>query len=95
VIAQLSDVPVGGSAAARGPSGQKLLLGRPTVTTVVAFSAVCTHQGCTVEPSGAELGCPCHDSVFDAFTGRVLSGPASRPLAAFPVRVVGTDVVAG
>lgn len=95
VIAKLSDVPVGGSASARGPAGQQLLLARPTAATVVGFSAICTHQGCTVEPSGKELGCPCHDAVYDAFTGQVLSGPAPTPLPPFAVRVVGTDIVAG
>lgn len=92
-VAKLSDVPVRGSAAAKSPDGKPLLLARPTTTTVVAFSAVCTHQGCTVEPSGTQLGCPCHDSVFDAFTGAVVSGPAPRPLAPYAVAVRGSDVV--
>lgn len=92
-LAQLSDIPVGGSISARAPDGKPLLLARPTATTVVAFSAVCTHQGCTVEPDGAVLGCPCHDSSFDAFTGKVLSPPAPRPLPPYPVKVVGTAVL--
>lgn len=92
-LAKLTDIPVGGSASARGPAGQPILLARPTATTVVAFSARCTHQGCTVEPSGSRLGCPCHDSVYDAFTGKVLSGPAPAPLPPFAVRISGADVV--
>jgi cytochrome b6-f complex iron-sulfur subunit len=93
-IAKLADIPVGGSASAKGPSGQPLLLGRPTATTVVGFSAICTHQGCTVEPSGKQFACPCHGSVYDAFTGKNLSGPAPSPLHPFAVKVSGTDVVA-
>jgi cytochrome b6-f complex iron-sulfur subunit len=45
----------------------------------VAYSLVCTHLGCTVEPKGQEFACPCHGSRFDA-NGRVLKGPADRPL---------------
>ena len=92
-LAQLSAIPVGGSFSAKSPDRKPLLLARPTATTVVAFSAVCTHQGCTVEPDGAVLGCPCHDSSFDAFTGKVLSGPAPRPLPPYAVKVVGTAVL--
>ena len=93
-IAKLADVPVGGSASAKGPSGQPLLLARPTAMTVVGFSAICTHQGCTVEASGKQLACPCHGSVYDAFTGKNLSGPAPSPLHPFAVKVSGADIVA-
>jgi thiosulfate dehydrogenase [quinone] large subunit len=50
---------------------------------MVAYSAVCTHQGCTVgyDPRRRLLVCPCHGSTFDPARGaRVLSGPATRPL---------------
>ena len=94
VIAKLADIPVGGSASAKSPAGKPLLLARPTATTVVAFSAICTHQGCTVEPAGNHFGCPCHDSVYDAFTGKNISGPAPRPLSPFAVAISGEDVVA-
>lgn len=94
MIANLTDIPVGGSASARGPAGEKLLVARPTATTVVAFSAICTHQGCIVEPDGDRLVCPCHGSVYEAFTGKNIAGPAPRPLPAFPVRLDGDRVVA-
>jgi rieske iron-sulfur protein len=58
---------------------------------LVAYSAICTHLGCTVLPSLSEQGyivCPCHASVFDpAADARVISGPANRPLPALPVEV--------
>ncbi len=46
-----------------------------------AFSTRCTHAGCRLsqEINGIII-CPCHGSRFDAMTGRVLSGPAFRPL---------------
>jgi Rieske Fe-S protein len=48
-----------------------------------ALSPICTHRGCTVNIEGAQLPCPCHGSVFDR-EGRVLRGPAERPLKRFP-----------
>ncbi|HUG40550.1 MAG TPA: Rieske (2Fe-2S) protein [Longimicrobiales bacterium] len=50
-----------------------------------ALSPICTHLGCTVEIQGARLECPCHGSTYDR-GGRVLRGPAERPLRSFPVR---------
>ncbi len=49
-----------------------------------AISLVCTHLGCTVVVSGSEISCPCHGSVFDR-EGRVVKGPADKPLARLPV----------
>ena len=60
----------------------------------VAYSAVCTHQGCTVAYQDGELACPCHGSVFDpANGGAVVTGPASRPLPGIPVKIQGGEVV--
>ena len=39
--------------------GSPAIVARPTATTAVAFSAICTHEGCTVNPAGSELDCPC------------------------------------
>ncbi|MDT7550624.1 MAG: cytochrome b6-f complex iron-sulfur subunit [Actinomycetota bacterium] len=91
-IAQLADIPVGSSISAK--SGDKpLLIARPTATTVVAFSAICTHQGCTVAPAGKTFACPCHGSKYDAFTGAVINGPAPAPLHPFAVAVKDGAVV--
>jgi cytochrome b6-f complex iron-sulfur subunit len=88
-LAKLADVPVGGSASAtaNGPDGKAAVVAQPTAGQVVAFSAICTHMGCTVAPAGKEYICPCHGSVYDAFTGQVKSGPAPTALAAIPVKV--------
>lgn len=75
------------------PDGDEVIVSRPSPSEVAAFSAVCTHQGCTVTPEGARLRCPCHGSVFDSFTGRVDSGPASQALSAVRVQVVDGHVV--
>lgn len=93
-LAALADVPVGGSITAT-IDGQDALISQPTAGTVVAFSAICTHQGCLVAPDGGELHCPCHNSRFDAATGEVLDGPAVKPLPEIAVRVDGANIVAG
>ena len=45
-----------------------------------SISSVCTHLGCNVKHVGRGFECPCHGSKFDE-SGRVISGPAPRPLA--------------
>ncbi len=52
--------------------------------TVVAHTAVCTHQGCIIAASGE---CPCHQSRFNVTTGAVINGPAQQPLAEVPVAI--------
>ena len=92
-IAKLSDIPVGGSISAT-LDGKPIILAQPSTGKVVAFTAICTHQGCTVNPDGAVLRCPCHASTYDAFTGKDTGGPARSPLAAIPVTVSGGAVLA-
>jgi cytochrome b6-f complex iron-sulfur subunit len=60
----------------------------------VAYSAICTHQGCTVAYKDGNLACPCHGSVFDPANGAaVVAGPAPRALPEIPVKVEGGEVV--
>ncbi len=63
---------------------------------VVAYSAICTHLGCTVrfseEPMEQapfpHIHCPCHGAMFDPQRGStVLGGPAPRPLPQLPVKL--------
>jgi Rieske Fe-S protein len=91
-IVALADVPVGGAVAV-DVDGAPYVVAQPEAGSVVAFTAICTHQGCKVAPAGAQLNCPCHGSQFDAFTGEVLQGPAEAPLTALAVAVDGDDVV--
>ena len=61
----------------------------------VAYSAVCTHAGCTVayQKSSGNLVCPCHGSVFDpAQNARVVQPPAPRPLPEIPIKVQGGKI---
>lgn len=92
-LVPLSTVPVGGAVAATTASGAVIVVAQPQAGTVVAFSAVCTHAGCTVSADGAQLLCPCHGSVFEAATGAVLRGPAVTPLPAVAVAIKDGEVV--
>ena len=72
------------------PTGGVIWTNKKDVPYVV-FSGKCPHLGCGYKwRSHKLLGqvflCPCHLSIYDA-TGKVLDGPAPRPLDALPIRV--------
>jgi Rieske Fe-S protein len=92
-LAKVSAVPVGGAVAAKGADGKPIIVAQPTQGQIVAFSAICTHKGCTVAPAGKELKCPCHGSTYEAATGKNIGGPAPSPLPSVPVTVSGDDVL--
>jgi thiosulfate dehydrogenase (quinone) large subunit len=79
----VASVPVGGGVRTAAPgSGDPVYVVQPVAGTYAAFSGVCTHAGCTVNPpKDGTFVCPCHNSCFDAATGAVLRGPATRALA--------------
>jgi len=55
-----------------------------------AIGNTCTHMGCMLSDGvlkGETVQCPCHSSVFDVKTGKVLKGPAKKPEPVFQVRV--------
>jgi menaquinol-cytochrome c reductase iron-sulfur subunit len=55
---------------------------------VVAFTPQCTHLACAYhwEEKDAKFFCPCHNSVF-AIDGKVVSGPAPRPLDRYVTKI--------
>ena len=59
-----------------------------------AFSQKCTHLGCVVyyKLDSEKMECPCHEGVFDAVSGDVISGPPQRPLGRIDVEVRGGTV---
>ena len=92
-LTSVADVPVGGAVSAEDSSGKPVIVSQPTKGDLVAFSAICTHMGCTVAPQGDQLVCPCHGSTYDLATGDNTGGPAPKPLAKIPVTVKGGEVV--
>jgi Rieske Fe-S protein len=90
-LAKTSDVPVGGGTIL---TDKKIVITQPQSGTFKAFTAVCTHAGCTVgSVSGGTINCPCHGSKFNIATGAVVNGPAASPLAPVNIQVQGTSIV--
>lgn len=85
LLARLSQLTPGGGVVL---AQQNVVVTLGSDSSVHAFSATCTHQGCTVDSvrSGV-ITCPCHGSRFDARTGAVVAGPAPRALPSVPVVV--------
>jgi nitrite reductase/ring-hydroxylating ferredoxin subunit len=94
-LVTLDSIKVGHAVSAKLADGAKVIVSRPTATTAACFSAICTHMGCTVAPAGSQLDCPCHGSIFNAFTGAVIQGPAPSPLQPVAVHVASGNVVTG
>lgn len=64
--------------------------------SVVAYGPQCTHLGCAYhwEEAKSEFLCPCHTTIF-SIDGKVVSGPAPRPLDRFDTRVDGAKLLVG
>lgn len=63
---------------------------------VVAFAPQCTHLGCAYhwdQPKGTFV-CPCHASLF-SIEGKVLGGPAPRPLDKYAIKIERGDLLLG
>jgi thiosulfate dehydrogenase [quinone] large subunit len=90
-VVSLDRLPVGGAVGFTDPSGTTpCVLLRPSQDRVVAYSRVCTHEGCLVgyDPGSRILVCPCHGAEFDPAHGaKVIAGPAPVPLPSIPVAI--------
>jgi menaquinol-cytochrome c reductase iron-sulfur subunit len=64
--------------------------------TIIAFNPACTHLGCAYhwEGSANRFICPCHASAF-SIEGKVLAGPAPRPLDRYVAKVEGGKILIG
>ncbi|MEZ0071212.1 Rieske (2Fe-2S) protein [Planotetraspora sp. GP83] len=89
-IAQTSDIPTGGG---KILEDKKIVITQPAAGEFKAFSAVCTHAGCTVASvSNGTINCPCHGSKFNIKDGSVAKGPAKDPLAEQKITVTGDSI---
>jgi len=76
-----SDVPVGGGTILKD---QEVVVTQPKKGDYKAFTAICTHQGCTVtKVEGGQIVCPCHGSHFSIEEARQ---PPGRPRRRWPPR---------
>ena len=95
-IIKLADLKVGGTFNfTHSTQGVPAVLFR-TKAGVFAYSAICTHQGCTVSYNSASkhLKCPCHGAEFDPANGaKAVAGPTQTPLSKIKVAVSGAWVV--
>jgi thiosulfate dehydrogenase (quinone) large subunit len=81
-IGPSSRLPDGQAAVYRDPStSQPDIVIRQSDGSLTAFSAVCTHAGCTVGYEGGQIVCPCHGGTYSPATGQVTGGPPPAPLA--------------
>lgn len=64
--------------------------------TLRAFRNECTHMQCALDDGDLEgdtITCVCHGSTFDLTDGSVQNPPATEPVAVYPVRAEGEDLV--
>jgi Rieske Fe-S protein len=74
-----------------------------TVGGLMAYSAMCTHQGCVMTDLHKPIDavdhafgfiCPCHDAIFDPLQeGKNTGGATSATLAYFPIKSDGGKIV--
>ncbi|WP_405919222.1 Rieske (2Fe-2S) protein [Streptomyces longwoodensis] len=89
-LARTSEIPVGGG---KVFADRKVVVTQPDRGEFKAFSAICTHQGCTVATvADGTINCPCHGSEFRITDGSVAGGPATRPLPAERITVQGDSI---
>ncbi len=70
------------------PNNKLVVVTQPEAGTYKAFSATCTHMGCTVAMVRDNvIVCPCHGSEFSAEDGSVLRPPAQKPLPPVAIQV--------
>jgi 3-phenylpropionate/trans-cinnamate dioxygenase ferredoxin subunit len=90
----LADVPDGG--AVRVTVGGRVLAVVRSEGEVHAVDDTCSHAEVSLsegEVEDGEIECWLHGSRFDLVTGRPTSLPATRPIAVYPVKLDGDDVL--
>ncbi len=89
LLANASSISTGQALTLNDPNFGPMLLIHLTSGQFVAYSAICTHAGCTVQFNNhaQEIACPCHGAVFDPNNNaQVLAGPAPYPLQKIGIR---------
>ncbi len=95
-VGPVTDFPVG-SGKVVSVDNQPVIIVNSKAGGMKAFSAICTHLGCIVawDQRKSVIHCPCHDGIFNATTGAVVSGPPPSGLAAYRLVVKDGKVLVG
>jgi len=93
-VATTAQVTVGTAFAFDAPDGSPAFMVQPKAGTYLAWSRICTHQGCTVDFDGgqSQFACPCHGATFSEDTGDCTGGPGQGPLQKYTVVKAGNDL---
>ncbi|XRQ15691.1 Rieske (2Fe-2S) protein [Actinomadura welshii] len=90
-LASASEIPVGGG---KVFEDAEVVVCQPAQGEFKAFSAACTHRGCSVDKvSDGLINCPCHGSTFKISDGSVVSPPADKPLEERQITVQGDQIM--
>jgi thiosulfate dehydrogenase [quinone] large subunit len=93
-IASASAVSIGSSFQFNDKQGSPAFLMQPAKGRYLAYSAICTHNGCVVgfDTPSDTFQCPCHGASYDGKTGAVLGGPTQLPLTKIQVVEFAGDI---
>ena len=84
-----------GEAKAFPVNGAEIAVSR-VAGALYGFSDICTHRQCNLslggEIEGTTIECECHGSIFDMTSGAVVQGPATEPIATYPVSEDGGEL---
>ena len=93
-VAKNSDIPEG-EIHTLSAGGKKVALAH-IGSEFFAIDDTCTHAQCSLGEGSLieqEVECPCHGSRFDVKSGAVRFLPATAPIAIYPVKVEGEDIL--
>jgi nitrite reductase/ring-hydroxylating ferredoxin subunit len=71
---------------------QGVVVTQPKPGDFKGFTNICTHMGCPVHDVTSTINCTCHGSQYSITDGSVVTGPATQPLAAKPLKVSGKEI---
>jgi nitrite reductase/ring-hydroxylating ferredoxin subunit len=92
-VAATKDIVEGAPFCAK--AGDKAFALFKTPAGYVAIDNLCPHAGgplCEGAVKDGTITCPWHGSKFNIETGAIVNGPATMPVATYPVEVRGEDI---
>jgi cytochrome b6-f complex iron-sulfur subunit len=92
-VGTLADLDAQGSLVIEDPDKVIVIRDPNNADGVIALTANCNHQNCTVgwDAENSQFVCPCHQSKF-AIDGTLEQGPATQPLQVLAASVDGDTV---